>query len=179
MVPGFGSHGSRGYRLSRFTARTAALAGPALAEFLFGGFQVGQILGVPVALDLPPHVRKQESRTTARNERWIRSAEQDGNREQALEWEARLAAFRRDRHARRVAMEELPVKLLKELPKVAPGWPRCWPGSASCSPSRPCISATYTAGRWRFVPSDLSSYGHGRVRKDIAATKAAGYCGKS
>lgn len=37
-------------------------------------------------------------------------------------------------------------------------------------------SLTYTAGRWGFVPSDLSSYGHGSVKADIAAAKAAGYC---
>ena len=30
-------------------------------------------------------------------------------------------------------------------------------------------------GSW----SDLSSYGHGSVRADLAAAKAAGYCGKS
>lgn len=40
-------------------------------------------------------------------------------------------------------------------------------------------SLTYTAGRWGFVPSDLSSYGHGSVRADIAAAKAAGYCASS
>jgi len=38
---------------------------------------------------------------------------------------------------------------------------------------------TYTADRWGFVPSDLSSYGHGSIKKDIAAAKAAGYCGKT
>ena len=38
---------------------------------------------------------------------------------------------------------------------------------------------TYTAGRWGFVPSDLSSYGHGSVKADIAAAKAAGYCARS
>jgi len=38
---------------------------------------------------------------------------------------------------------------------------------------------TYTADRWGFVPSDLSSYGHGSIKKDLAAAKAAGYCGKT
>ena len=38
---------------------------------------------------------------------------------------------------------------------------------------------TYAAGRWGFVPSDLSSYGHGSVKADIAAAKAAGYCARS
>jgi len=40
-------------------------------------------------------------------------------------------------------------------------------------------SLTYAAGRWGFVPSDLSSYGHGSVKADIAAAKGAGYCAKS
>lgn len=38
---------------------------------------------------------------------------------------------------------------------------------------------TYAAGRWGFVPSDLSFYKHGSVRAVIAAAKAAGYCARS
>jgi len=38
---------------------------------------------------------------------------------------------------------------------------------------------TYSAGRWGFVPNDLSYYEHGSVKADIAAAKAAGYCGAS
>jgi len=40
-------------------------------------------------------------------------------------------------------------------------------------------SLTYSAGRWGFVPNDLSSYEHGSVKADIAAAKAAGYCASS
>lgn len=35
---------------------------------------------------------------------------------------------------------------------------------------------TYSAGRWGLVMDDLSLYGHGSVKADIAAAKAAGYC---
>jgi hypothetical protein len=52
----------------------------------------------------------------------------------------------------------------------------CPPQSAIGSASE---SLTYTAGRWGFVPSDLSSYGHGSVKADIAAAKAAGYCART
>ncbi len=37
-------------------------------------------------------------------------------------------------------------------------------------------SLTYSAGRWGFVPNDLSDYRHGSVKADIAAAKTAGYC---
>ncbi len=40
-------------------------------------------------------------------------------------------------------------------------------------------SLTYSAGRWGFVPNDLSSYEHGSVKADITAAKAAGYCASS
>ena len=40
-------------------------------------------------------------------------------------------------------------------------------------------SLTYSAGRWGFVPNDLSYYRHGSVKADIAAAKAAGYCASS
>jgi len=62
-----------------------------------------------------------ESRSTARYERWMRSAEQSGNHESVLEWEARLAMFRRDRHLRRMAWIELPARMLVQLPKIAAG----------------------------------------------------------
>jgi hypothetical protein len=35
-------------------------------------------------------------------------------------------------------------------------------------------SLTYAAGRWGFVPADLSFYKHKNVKADIAAAKAAG-----
>jgi hypothetical protein len=38
---------------------------------------------------------------------------------------------------------------------------------------------TYSAGRWGFVPNDLSLYRHGSVKADITAAKAAGYCARS
>ncbi len=40
-------------------------------------------------------------------------------------------------------------------------------------------SLTYSAGRWGFVPNDLSYYRHGSVKADVAAAKAAGYCASS
>jgi hypothetical protein len=40
-------------------------------------------------------------------------------------------------------------------------------------------SLTYSAGRWGFIPNDLSYYRHGSVKADIAAAKAAGYCASS
>lgn len=60
-----------------------------------------------------------ESRTTARYERMMRSAEAAGDHAAALEWEARAAAFRRDRHTRRMDLFALPVKAVILLPKVA------------------------------------------------------------
>jgi hypothetical protein len=57
----------------------------------------------------------------------------------------------------------------------------CPPQSAGLASGIGSVSEalTYTADRWGFVPSDLSSYGHGSIKKDIAAAKAAGYCGKT
>lgn len=62
-----------------------------------------------------------DDRTTARYGRMMRAAEAQGNREEALEWEARLAAFRRDRHARRMDLLALPLKFALAVPKVALG----------------------------------------------------------
>jgi DNA segregation ATPase FtsK/SpoIIIE, S-DNA-T family len=62
-----------------------------------------------------------DNSTTARYQRWMRVAEATGNDEQAREWEARLAAFRRDRHARRMEWLSLPLKAAVMLPKVAFG----------------------------------------------------------
>jgi len=61
------------------------------------------------------------SRTAARYETWLRMAEATGNHEAALEWEARLAAFRKDRHQRRVDAIRVPVELLLHLPKLLLG----------------------------------------------------------
>lgn len=62
-----------------------------------------------------------DSRTTARYERMLRAAEAAGDLEAALEWEARVAAFRRDRHARRMDLLELPIRVFAALPKVVAG----------------------------------------------------------
>jgi S-DNA-T family DNA segregation ATPase FtsK/SpoIIIE len=61
------------------------------------------------------------SRSTSRYEKWLAVAEATGNHEAALEWEARLAAFRRDRHQRRLDMIQVPAQLLLQLPKLALG----------------------------------------------------------
>jgi S-DNA-T family DNA segregation ATPase FtsK/SpoIIIE len=62
-----------------------------------------------------------DGRTTARYERFMRSAERSGDHQGALEWEARMAAFRRDRHQRRVDMIEVPARVLLQLPKILLG----------------------------------------------------------
>src|SRR5579859_3941757 len=51
--------------------------------------------------------RAWDSRTTARYDRNIRSAEAAGDQASALEWEERRARFLRERHARRVAVAVL------------------------------------------------------------------------
>jgi DNA segregation ATPase FtsK/SpoIIIE, S-DNA-T family len=63
-----------------------------------------------------------ESRSSARYERYIRSAEASGDREAALEWDRQRTKFLKDRHTRRADMIELPVKVAKELPKIALGF---------------------------------------------------------
>jgi S-DNA-T family DNA segregation ATPase FtsK/SpoIIIE len=62
-----------------------------------------------------------ESRSTARLERYMRSAEAAGDHEAVLQWEDRLARFRKDRHQRRTDLVNLPVTVFKELPKIAMG----------------------------------------------------------
>jgi S-DNA-T family DNA segregation ATPase FtsK/SpoIIIE len=62
--------------------------------------------------------RTWDSRSTARYERYLRAAEQTGNHEAALDWEERLADFRRDRHQRRMDLLEYPLKVLLVLPKA-------------------------------------------------------------
>jgi len=59
-----------------------------------------------------------DSRTTARYERWMRRAETSGDQASALEWEKRLADFRKDRHARRVDLVRVPVMFVMGLPKL-------------------------------------------------------------
>jgi DNA segregation ATPase FtsK/SpoIIIE, S-DNA-T family len=62
-----------------------------------------------------------ESRSTARYERHIRSAEAGGDHEAALAWDAQRVKFLKDRHARRADLVELPLKIARELPKIAAG----------------------------------------------------------
>ena len=57
--------------------------------------------------------RAWESRSSARYDRWLRSAEADGDHQRLLEVEDRLARFRKDRHARRMDWIEVPAHLAK------------------------------------------------------------------
>jgi S-DNA-T family DNA segregation ATPase FtsK/SpoIIIE len=59
--------------------------------------------------------RTWESRTTARHERMMRAAEALGDHEAVLEWEARAATFRKERHERRMAMLAIPVHVVRAL----------------------------------------------------------------
>jgi S-DNA-T family DNA segregation ATPase FtsK/SpoIIIE len=63
-----------------------------------------------------------ESRSTARYERHIRSAEAGGDHEAALAWDAQRVKFLKDRHARRADLVELPLKVFKALPGIAAGF---------------------------------------------------------
>ena len=62
-----------------------------------------------------------ESRSTARYERHIRSAESAGDHESALAWDTQRVKFLKDRHTRRADLAELPLKVARELPKIAAG----------------------------------------------------------
>ena len=62
------------------------------------------------------------SRTAARYERHLRAAEQAGDAAAALEWESRLAAFRRERHQRRMELIELPARLAERVPRILGGF---------------------------------------------------------
>ena len=59
-----------------------------------------------------------DSRTAARYERWMRAAEALADWDKLLVLEERLAAFRRDRHDRRVDMIEVPARLLVQIPRL-------------------------------------------------------------
>jgi len=63
-----------------------------------------------------------ESRSTARYERSIRSAEAAGDHEAALAWDAQRVKFLKDRHNRRADLVELPLKVFKALPGIAAGF---------------------------------------------------------
>ena len=53
--------------------------------------------------------RRRDARSTARHERMMRIAETNGDHASALEWETRAAAFRKERHARRMALLRAPI----------------------------------------------------------------------
>ncbi|HEY3652356.1 MAG TPA: hypothetical protein VGL33_30610 [Streptosporangiaceae bacterium] len=63
-----------------------------------------------------------ESRSTARYERSIRSAEAAGDHEAALAWDTQRVKFLKDRHTRRADLVELPLKVFKALPGIAAGF---------------------------------------------------------
>jgi S-DNA-T family DNA segregation ATPase FtsK/SpoIIIE len=62
------------------------------------------------------------SRTTARYEQHIRSADAAGDHEAALAWDTQRVKFLKDRHARRADLVELPLKVFKALPGIAAGF---------------------------------------------------------
>jgi DNA segregation ATPase FtsK/SpoIIIE, S-DNA-T family len=64
-------------------------------------------------------VRAWESRSTARHERMLRAAIAAGDHATALEWEARTAAFRRERHERRMAILAVPWHAAKATVTIA------------------------------------------------------------
>ena len=63
-----------------------------------------------------------ESRSIARYERSIRSAEAAGDHESALAWDTQRVKFIKDRHARRADLVELPLKVAKAAPGIAAGF---------------------------------------------------------
>lgn len=65
--------------------------------------------------------RMWDSRTVAPYARAFRAAEALGDQDRMLEWEARMAAYRRDRHARRIDIVELPIRAGKAALWIA-GW---------------------------------------------------------
>jgi S-DNA-T family DNA segregation ATPase FtsK/SpoIIIE len=67
-------------------------------------------LGAKVAIH-----RAWESRSSARYDRWLRAAEAEGDHERLLAIEQRLAAFRKDRHQRRMDWAEVPGHLAKSV----------------------------------------------------------------
>ncbi len=57
--------------------------------------------------------RLRDGRSTARHERMMRAAEAAGDHATALEWETRAAAFRKERHTRRMALLRAPIYAAK------------------------------------------------------------------
>jgi S-DNA-T family DNA segregation ATPase FtsK/SpoIIIE len=83
-------------------------AGRNLAYVAVGGWAIGK--------------RMWDSRTTARYEKFMRAAEAAGDHESVLQWEDRLARFRKDRHQRRTDLVKLPIEVIRMLPRIALGF---------------------------------------------------------
>jgi S-DNA-T family DNA segregation ATPase FtsK/SpoIIIE len=65
--------------------------------------------------------RAWHGRTTATHQQMIRAAIASGDREAALEWEARMAAYRKDRHQRRKDLLALPTWVVMHPREIAVG----------------------------------------------------------
>ena len=63
--------------------------------------------------------RRRDARCTARHERMMRIAETNGDHASALEWETRAAAFRKERHSRRMALLRAPIYAAKAAVNLA------------------------------------------------------------
>jgi S-DNA-T family DNA segregation ATPase FtsK/SpoIIIE len=63
--------------------------------------------------------RRRDARSTARHERMMRAAEAAGDHASALEWETRAAAFRKERHSRRMALLRAPIYAAKAAINLA------------------------------------------------------------
>lgn len=81
-----------------------------------GRHAVYVVLGVKVTVQ-----RAWESATGSRYNRWIRDAETSGDHPRLLEVEARLAAFRKDRHQRRMDWVRVPGEVARQLPWIIAG----------------------------------------------------------
>lgn len=62
-----------------------------------------------------------DARSVSRYERMMRAAEAVGDMGALMEWETRTAAYRRDRHQRRMDLAEMPARALGVLPKATVG----------------------------------------------------------
>jgi len=78
--------------------------GPLLPEVIRapGRFTARHVRHVVVGVHVHMQ-RRHDAHSTARHERMMRAAEAQGDHATALEWEVRAAAFRKDRHTRRMA----------------------------------------------------------------------------
>jgi DNA segregation ATPase FtsK/SpoIIIE, S-DNA-T family len=90
--------------------------GPLLPEFIRSPsrFTARQVRHVGTGARIYA-ARRRDARSTARHERMMRIAETNGDHASALEWETRAAAFRKERHARRMALLRAPVYAAKAV----------------------------------------------------------------